>query len=464
MTDKPKTVLLVDDEELIREVLSTILTNNGYEVELAENGQKAMSKVEKRYFDHIITDIDMPVMDGLAFIDKLQKNGVESIITVISAHAELDYVKKAFKLGASDFIPKPFQSEDEVLLTIQQAEEKAKLRKENIRLQKELAGKYIFSNIVAKSKTMLNIFATINKIASYKTTVLITGESGTGKELIAKAIHYNSIRKNQAMVDINCGGIPEALLESELFGHIKGAFTDAHQDKKGLFEEANGGTLFLDEIGDMPTPLQVKLLRVLQEGKIRPLGQANSIDVDVRIIAATAKNLVEEMHEKRFREDLFYRINVLAIEVPPLRRRPEDIPLLIDFFLKKYNQRLGLDIKGVDRHCMQKLLDYHWPGNIRQLENIIERSMALSNGDILDSTSLPDELRQRGCGGASNLLLNSDFASMSIKQNRIVMERALIINALKETGGNKTQASKLLEISLPALLYKIKEYKIDTGT
>jgi two-component system response regulator AtoC len=460
MTDKPKTVLLVDDDELVREVLSTILTNNGYEVEQSENGQKAMRKVESDFFNHIITDIDMPVMDGLTFIGKLQKNGVESIITVISAHAELDNVKKAFKLGASDFIPKPFQSEDEVLLTLQQAEEKAKLRKENVRLQKELAGKYVFSNIVAKSKSMMNIFATINKIADYKTTVLITGESGTGKELIAKAIHYNGIRKDHAMIDINCGGIPENLLESELFGHTKGAFTDAHQSKKGLFEEANGGTLFLDEIGDMPPPLQVKLLRVLQEGQIRPLGQADSLDIDVRIIAATAKNLVEEIKEKRFREDLFYRINVLAIEVPPLRRRKEDIPLLIDFFIKKYNKRLGLEIKGVERHCMQKLLGYHWPGNIRQLENIIERCMALSDGEILDSAGLPDELRQRGCGSSTEV--NSDFASLSIKKNRALLERSLISKALIETHGNKTKAATLLEISIPALLYKIKEYEIDT--
>ncbi len=460
-TDKPKTVLLVDDEELIREVLSTILTSNGYEVEMAENGQKAMHKVENTFFNHIITDIDMPVMDGLTFIEKLQKNGVESIITVISAHSDLDNVKKAFKLGASDFISKPFKSEEEVVLTMQQAEEKAALRKENIRLQKELAGKYIFANIVAKSKEMINIFATIKKIADYKTTVLITGESGTGKELIAKAIHYNSIRKKKSIIDINCGGIPENLLESELFGHTKGAFTDAHQSKKGLFEEATGGTLFLDEIGDMPTPLQVKLLRVLQEGEIRPLGQGDSIKIDVRIIAATAKNLMEEVQEKRFREDLFYRINVLAIEVPPLRRRKEDIPLLIDFFIKKYNQRLELEIKGVDRDCLQKLLNYNWPGNIRQLENVIERSMALSNGEILDTASLPEEIRQRGCGVAADLL-NSEFSSFSIKKNRILMERALIINALAETNGNKTKAAALLEISIPALLYKIKEYEIDT--
>lgn len=457
MNDKPKNILLVDDEEVIREVLSAILTNNGYEVELAANGQEALHKVEKTFFNHIITDINMPIMDGLTLIGKLKENGVDSIITVISAHAELANVKEAFKLGASDFIPKPFQSDDEVLLTLQQAEEKALLQKENVRLQKELEGKYVFANIVSQNRAMLNIFATIAKIADYKTTVLITGESGTGKELIAKAIHYNSIRRNQAMIDINCGGIPENLLESELFGYVKGAFTDANQSKKGLFEEADGGTLFLDEIGDMPSPLQVKLLRVLQEEKIRALGQSKSVKVDVRIIAATAKNLLTEVKEKRFREDLFYRINVLAIEVPPLRHRKEDIPLLLDFFLKRYNQRLGLNIKGVDRACMQKLMGYHWPGNVRELENVIERSMALSNGDILCNADLPEEIRQRGTGSAINA---SAFSGLSIKQNRAIMEKNLITLALQETSGNRTKAAALLEISIPALLYKIKEYGI----
>ncbi len=461
MNNKTKTVLLVDDEELIREVLSAILQSNGYEVESVENGRQAMRRVENKFFHHIITDIDMPVMDGLTFIRSLQKKGVESIITVISAHTELDNVKEAFKLGASDFISKPFQSENEVLLTLQQAEKKALLRKDNIRLQRELAGEYVFANIVARSRVMRDIFTTINKIADYKTTVLITGESGTGKELIAKAIHYNGSRQDKAMIDINCGGIPENLLESEFFGYARGAFTDAHKSKKGLFEEADGGTLFLDEIGDMPMPLQVKLLRVLQEGQIRPLGRGDSIDIDVRIIAATAKNLMEEVQGKRFREDLFYRINVLAIEVPPLRRRKEDIPLLVDFFVQEYNRRLRLDIKGVDQRCLQKLLSYHWPGNIRQLANIIERSMALNDGDILGSASLPDELRQQGCGGAD--LLSGDFSTLSIKKNHIIMERSLISKALRATGGNKTKASTLLEISMPALLYKIKNYEIDTG-
>ena len=302
---------------------------------------------------------------------------------------------------------------------------------------------------------MTAIFKTITKIADYKTTVLITGESGTGKELIARAIHYNSIRKSKPLVDINCGGIPENLLESEMFGYVKGAFTDANRTKKGLFEEADGGTLFLDEIGDMPLPLQVKLLRALQEEEIRPLGHGQSIKVDVRIIAATAKRLRDQVRDKHFRDDLFYRINVLAIEVPPLRERQEDIPLLVDYFMKKYNQRLGLAITGVDKACLHKLIHYNWPGNVRELENIIERGMALAEGDVLTVKNLPAELFQ---GGGADSNLDMATVGFSIKQNRVVMERQLIVKALEETDGNRTHSAALLEISIPALLYKMKEY------
>jgi len=454
-----KKVLLVDDEEVVREVLAAVLAKNDYQVDTAVNGKEALAKATHEYYDHVVTDIDMPVMDGLTFLEKLRESGVDPIVTVISAHSELENARRAFQLGASDFLAKPFQSDEEIILTLQQAEDKARLLKDNIRLQKQLEDKYVFANIVAKSSAMMNIFATITKIADYKTTVLITGESGTGKELIAKAIHYNSVRKHKPMVDVNCGGIPETLLESELFGYVKGAFTDAHRNKKGLFEEADGGTLFLDEIGDMPLPLQVKLLRVLQEEEVRPLGQSQSVRVDVRIIAATAKALREEVEENRFREDLFYRINVLAIEVPPLRRRKEDIPLLVDFFIGKYNERLGLAVKGVDKLCLQKLMNYRWPGNVRELENVIERSMALAEGDILTSDDLPDDLRRGVLGGDGGFT----YDGLSIKKNRAVMERSLIIRALEETGGNKTKAAALLEISIPALLYKIKEYGVATG-
>jgi len=360
--------------------------------------------------------------------------------------------------GANDFIPKPFQSDQEILLTLNQAEEKGQLKRDNVRLQRELEDTYVFSNIVACSRAMSAIFKTITKIADYKTTVLITGESGTGKELIARAIHYNSTRKTKPWVDINCGGIPENLLESEMFGYVKGAFTDANRTKKGLFEEADGGTLFLDEIGDMPLSLQVKLLRALQEEEIRPLGYGQSIKVNVRIIAATAKSLRDQVRDKQFRDDLFYRLNVLTIEAPPLRDRQEDIPLLVDHFIKKYNQRLGLSINGIDKSCLQKLIHYQWPGNIRELENVIERGMALAENDILTVKNMPAELFQ---GGIETSGVAMGTVGFSIKQNRAVMERQLIVKALEETNNNRTHAAALLEISIPALLYKMKEYGIN---
>lgn len=314
-----------------------------------------------------------------------------------------------------------------------------------------------FANIIAQSSVMQAIFKTITKIADYKTTVLITGESGTGKELIAKAIHYNSSRKDKPMVDVNCGGIPETLLESELFGHAKGAFTDAYKIRKGLFEEADTGTLFLDEMGELPLALQVKLLRALQEEEIRPLGDSKSIKVDVRIVAATARNLADMVNNRLFREDLFYRINVLTIVVPPLRERREDIPLLVEHFIKKFNKRLGLKTTGATEDCMHRLIHHSWPGNVRELENVIERSMVLSEGNELTTEFLPGELADRQSSQTDELLF---WDTLSIKINSKKLEKQLIIKALVKTKGNKTRAASLLELSLPALLYKIKEYEV----
>jgi two-component system, NtrC family, response regulator AtoC len=317
---------------------------------------------------------------------------------------------------------------------------------------------YSFSDIIAQSNVMLSIFKTITKIADYKTTVLITGESGTGKELIAKAIHQNSSRRALPMVDVNCGGIPETLLESELFGHAKGAFTDAYKVRKGLFEEADNGTLFLDEMGELPLALQVKLLRAVQEEEIRPLGDSKSVKIDVRIVAATARNLADMVNKRLFREDLFYRINVLTIEVPPLRERREDISLLVEFFIKNFNKRLNLEITGANEECMNRLIHHSWPGNVRELENVIERSMVLAEGNELTTEFLPPELADRKGSQAEELLF---WDTLSIKTNGKKLEKQLIIKALIKTKGNKTRASSLLEISLPALLYKIKEYGVN---
>ena len=447
---------MVDDDQVLRELLADLLSGNGYEVEEAANGLEALERVESRYYDHVITDLNMPKMDGLSFLKEIGEKDINLNITVLSAHSDMSTVVKAMNLGASDFIAKPFQSEDEILLTLEKVEERDRLKRENIQLRKEIEDKYTFSNIVAKSRRMTEIFKLISKIADYKTTVLITGESGTGKELIAKAIHYNSNRKNQPLISVNCGGIPETLLESELFGHIKGAFTDAYRGKKGLFEEADGGTLFLDEIGEMPLSLQVKLLRALQEEEIRPLGETKSVRVDVRIIAATARDLRKEVQEKRFREDLFYRVNVLAIELPPLRERREDIPILVDHFIKKYNERLNLKIEKGDHEYLQSLLDYTWPGNVRELENIIERSMVLSSENVLTVSNLPQELVGQTRGAQNDGVFH--FDSYSIKKNSKNLEKYLIVKTLDQTGGNKTRAASLLEISLPTILYKMKGY------
>ncbi len=455
MTKKQKRVLVVDDDPMLREMLDTMLSSNGYTVDTAANGREALAKAEAGLFDHIISDIDMPEMDGLTLLQNLKDKKISASVIMLSGFSDMEHVKRAMKLGASDYLAKPLQSVDAILLTLDGVTEKESLRAENRRLRQEVNTEYSFANIVAKSKKMNAIFHTIAKIADYKTTVLVTGESGTGKELIAKAIHYNSSRKDGPLVSVNCGGIPETLLESELFGHVKGAFTDAYRSKKGLFEEADGGTLFLDEMGELPASLQVKILRALQEEEIRPLGDTTSIKVDVRIISATARNLREEVAQKRFREDLFYRVNVLTIEVPPLRERKEDIPLLVDHFIQKYNKRLNLKIKGVGPETLQRFMDYGWPGNVRELENVIERCMALADGNELLPNNLPPELLW--ASPSNEPPFEEGF---SIKQNSIILEKRLIEKALAETAGNKTKAASLLEISLPTLFYKIKEYGV----
>jgi two-component system response regulator AtoC len=310
--------------------------------------------------------------------------------------------------------------------------------------------------MVAKSKAMKEIFGTIRKIADYKTTVLITGESGTGKELIARAIHFNGIRKNHPMVAVNCGGLPENLLESELFGHVKGAFTDAVKDKEGLFQEANRGTLFLDEIGDLPLPLQVKLLRVLQDEILRPLGSTDNMKVDVRIIAATAAKLSDRVNAGAFRDDLFYRINVLLIEVPPLRDRKEDIPLLVDHFIEKFKSRLGKQVGSIESDALQALIHYPWPGNVRELENVIERTLALSDSRKIALHELPDNILDT----TERPVPSWPSEGLSIKSNTMTLEKSLIEKALKKTNSNRTQAAKLLEISHPTLLSKMKTYGI----
>jgi two-component system response regulator AtoC len=452
----PKRILIVDDEENFRHMLSVILVKEGYEVETASNGEEGLQKVLVSPFDQILCDIRMPRMDGLEFLKKIQKTEMGVTVIVMSAYGTVDIAIEAMKLGAYDYISKPFKP-DEIILTLRKAEEREQLRRENQLLRREVAKEYSFENIVSKNEKMIKIFDVIKKVAQYKSTVLITGESGTGKELVARALHFNSERAQNPFIPVNCGAIPENLLESELFGHVKGAFTDAIRTKKGLFEEADGGSLFLDEIGELPGPLQVKLLRVLQEGEIRRIGESKSIKVDVRIVVATVKDLTKEVNEGRFREDLYYRLNVLPIHIPPLRERKEDVPLLIHHFINKYNQSMSKKVAGIDHKALEALINYKWYGNVRELENTIERAIVLTDKDHIELENLPIEIQESKEEFQSQPLPDEEC---SIKKASRTLEINLIKKALKKTKGNHTHAARLLEISHRALLYKIKEYGI----
>jgi two-component system response regulator AtoC len=448
-------VLVVDDEESLRLVLRTFLRKQGYEVETAASAEEALEKVDAFAPDFVVTDVRMPGMSGLELTAALRARGAPAVVILMSAYGSIDLAIEGMKAGAYDYFAKPFK-QDEVLLVLRKAEERESLRRENRALREVLSADSTFSGMTGKSEKIRAVFRTLEKVAEYKTTVLIEGESGTGKELVARALHDRSPRAQKAFVAVNCGAIPATLLESELFGHKRGAFTDASSDKRGLFEEADGGTLFLDEIGELPLALQVKLLRALQEGTIRRLGDTRDLKVDVRVVAATVRDLGLEVKEGRFREDLFYRINVLPLRVPPLRERREDVPLLVEHFLAKNNARLGTKVRSVSPRAHKLLLDYPWPGNVRELENAIERSVVLAEGETLDDTDLPERLRSPKDAVQATL----ETGELSIKKTTRVIEETLIRRALDKTRGNRTAAAKLLEISHRALLYKIKDYGV----
>ena len=449
-------VLVADDEENLRLVVRTFLKREGYEVEVAATGEEALALVETFGPDVILTDVRMPKMGGLDLLATLKAKGIDSTVIVMSAYGNVDLALEAIKAGAYDYIQKPFKAE-EVVLTLRKAEEREALRRENRALRQEIRKENLFEDILAKSPPMQAIFKTISKVADYKTTALITGESGVGKELVARAIHRRSSRRGGPFIAVNCGAIPETLLESELFGYKKGAFTDASVDRAGLFEQANHGTLLLDEIGELPLPLQVKLLRVLQEETLRKLGDNKDIKIDVRIIAATHRDLSAETQAGRFREDLYYRINVLPIAIPPLRDRREDIPILIDHFVARNNARFGINIRGLTPEARRFLLEYHWPGNVRELENTIERAMVLAEKDTIGVDDLPERVRE----AKDPIQLHLTSGELSIKKTARVIEEILIRRALTKTKGNRTRAAEVLEISHRALLYKIKDYRID---
>ena len=451
--DKKK-ILVVDDEENMRHMLQVMLKKLGYLAECAADGAQALEKARSGSYAFILCDIRMPTMDGRGFLKGCARDAIGATVIMMSAYGSVDDAIDCMKLGAYDYISKPFNAE-EILLVLKKAEERERLKDENRRLREEVGRNCSLGNIISRSDRMAEIFQLVGKLADYKTTVLILGESGTGKELIAKALHYNGARRAAPFVAVNCGAIPESLLESELFGHLKGAFTDASHDKIGLFEQADGGTLFLDEIAELPLPLQVKLLRVLQEEEIRRIGASVSRRVNVRVISATSKDLAAETAAGRFREDLYFRLNVFAVALPPLRERIEDVALLVDHFLKKHGERMGLEGVRPGPEVLQALVRYNWPGNVRELENCIERGLVLCENGVLGLSCLPETVRrsvglERRAGDRQH--------SLSIKRGAETLERALITRALEQTSGNRTHAARLLEISHRALLYKLKEY------
>ena len=448
-------VLVVDDEENLRLVLETMLRRHGYTVKAVASAEAALAALEAFGPDFVLADVRMGGMSGIELTRELAARGSSVTVIVMSAYGSIELALEAMKAGAYDYVAKPFK-QDEVLLALRKAEERESLRRENKALKEQVAAAARFEEMIGKSEAMAGVYRTIEKAAAYATTVLIQGESGTGKELVARALHVRSPRKERRFVAVNCGAIPEALLESELFGHRRGAFTDAVADKRGLFEEAHEGPLFLDEIGELPLATQVKLLRVLQEGTLRRLGDTKDRQVDVRVVAATVRDLREEVDEGRFREDLFYRLNVLPLRVPPLRERREDIPLLVDHLIERNNARLGTRIRGLDDKAKRLMLAYRWPGNVRELENVLERAMVLADGDVLSDADLPERLREPD---PVQVVLGA--GELSIKKTARYMEETLIKKALEKTGGNRTQASKLLEISHRALLYKIKDYGVE---
>jgi two-component system response regulator AtoC len=452
-----RSILIADDEEPIRHVLTVLLSEHGFFVRAVKDGEEALRELAARDYDALVTDVRMPRIDGLQLVRTVQEQSPDTTVIVMSAYGSHDLAIEAMKAGAYDYLGKPFRP-DEVLLVLRKAEERERLRAENRRLRREIEASRGTGAIVAESPAMKEVVRLLHKVAPAKTTVLITGESGTGKELIARALHESSPRGERPFVAVNCGAIPEQLIESELFGHAKGAFTGAVSAKRGLFEEADGGTLLLDEVGDLPLHLQVSLLRVLQEGECRRVGDARAIRVDVRVLAATHQDLAQAVAAGAFREDLFYRLNVVALRLPPLRERCEEIEPLARRFLARHAARLGIPEKPLSAPALQLLLGWRWPGNVRELENALERALVLSEGPEIEPEALPEELR--ASAAPSGPPLAPAEGDLSVKRAQRALEADLIRRALERTGGNRTRAAELLELSPRALLYKIRDYGI----
>jgi DNA-binding NtrC family response regulator len=441
-------ILVVDDEAPVRDMIRKGLSQmGGFSAEVAQTGSEALQKIEKDVFDLVLTDLKMPEMDGIQLLRTIKGTRPEVMVILMTAYGTIETAVEAMRIGATDYITKPIDLND-LLIRISKAQKESLLLMENRLLRMEVRKKFEFSNIIGKSKKMQEIFSLIEKVALGNSTVIVYGGSGTGKELVAKAIHYNSPRADRPFIPFNCGAIPETLVESELFGHTKGAFTGAVQAKKGLFEEADGGTLFLDEISTILPTVQVKLLRVLQEKEVMKVGSTERTKIDVRMIAATNENLEENMRKGKFREDLFYRLHVFPIFLPDLKNRKEDIPLLAYHFLDSFSKEAKKEIKGISKEAIKLLLEYHWPGNVRELENAIERAVIMTDQDYLAPNDFPKDLTE----GFSEMIKRGvkDRKSLDDIKSEYIKE------ILKEVGGNKRIASEILKVN-PRTLYRFEK-------
>ncbi len=452
-------ILVVDDEPGAVSILEDFLTQENYKVETAQNGEEAFAALKESAFDLVLTDLNMPKVDGLELLEKIQKMNSGMMTIVLTGCGTIDNAVSAMKAGAYDYLTKPFKI-DELSLTVKRALEYRTLKKQNKNLKQMVGKEYRFKNFIGDSEEMNQVFNLITKVADTDTTILIQGESGTGKELVARAIHFNSNRAESPMIPINCAAIPRDLLESELFGHVKGAFTGATISRMGRFEMADGGTLFLDEIAEMSPELQVKILRALQEQQFERVGGTKTIQVNVRIIAATNKDLEKEIGKGRFREDLYYRLNVIPVRLPPLRERASDIPLLIHHFLARFNKHKKRNLKGFTKEAMQCLESYPWPGNVRELENLVERMTILAEGEVVDLEDLPEKLH---APLKPPSMQSIEIPAQGISLNDAIeqFENELIIKAMKKSSGVKSKAAKLLMLNRTTLVEKIKKKKLN---
>ncbi|HNX98159.1 MAG TPA: sigma-54 dependent transcriptional regulator [Candidatus Aminicenantes bacterium] len=462
MASTPIRILIVDDDQSIRNMLAIVLTREGYQTMEAESGNHALHRLQEETFDLVISDIKMPDLSGIELLKKIKAILPELPVVMVTAYASTGDAVEAMKLGAEDYLIKPFNL-DELKLVLQKSLHQRDLARENLALKGKLSEQEKFENIIGVNPRMLKIFELVSQIAATDSTVLITGESGTGKELIARAIHAKSNRASGRFVSVNCGALPENLLESELFGHLKGAFTDAYRDKEGLFELADRGTLFLDEIAEMSQKMQVKLLRTLQEKVIRRVGGNDEIKIDVRIIAATNRDLIEGMRTEEFRSDLYYRLNVISIKVPPLRERRDDIEVLMPSFLQTYNKKFHKEIGGFDPETIPYFLNYHWPGNVRELENFIERAVALERGNQIGLSSLPSELvfhvaRTPGLWSDLDAMLDQDDFDFNVTIDDI--SRRIIVTALERCGGSIKRTADLLKLNYRSMRYLIEKFNL----